>query len=125
MAEAKTATKKYYLGTGRRKTSVARVRLLEGSGQIKINDRELTDFFTEDKDRNAVVGPLMLTEMANRLDVTIRVHGGKVWVEDRPGGGARFVVELPAEARSTAAGGVGVPALAEEPGLGPRREKRN
>jgi small subunit ribosomal protein S9 len=70
------ATKKYYLGTGRRKTSVARVRLIEGSGQISINDRELTDYFTEEKDRNAVLAPLNLVEMRNRLDVFVRVQGG-------------------------------------------------
>jgi small subunit ribosomal protein S9 len=70
------ATKKYYLGTGRRKTSVARVRLIEGSGQISINDRELTDYFTEEKDRSAVLGPLNLTEMRNRLDVFATVQGG-------------------------------------------------
>ena len=77
MAEAK-ATKKttHYLGTGRRKTSVARVRLTEGTGQILINGRELDDFFTEDKDRNAVVGPLDLTDMRNRLDVFVNVKGG-------------------------------------------------
>ena len=76
MAEAKTAKKKYYLGTGRRKTSVARVRLSEGSGQISINGRALEDYFTETKDRNAVIGPLNLTEMRNRLDVTVTVKGG-------------------------------------------------
>ena len=65
MAEAK-AKKKYYLGTGRRKTSVARVRLSEGTGQISINGRGLEHYFTEDKDRNAVVGPLEVTEMRNR-----------------------------------------------------------
>jgi small subunit ribosomal protein S9 len=70
------ATKKYYLGTGRRKTAVARVRLIEGSGQISINDRELNDYFTEEKDRSAVLGPLDLTEMRNRLDVFVRVQGG-------------------------------------------------
>src|SRR5262249_55155593 len=70
------ATKKYYLGTGRRKTSVARVRLIEGSGQISINDRELNDYFTEEKDRSAVLGPLNLTEMRNRLDVFVTVQGG-------------------------------------------------
>jgi small subunit ribosomal protein S9 len=70
------ATKQHYLGTGRRKTSVARVRLTEGSGQISINGRELTDYFTEEKDRNAVLGPLNLTEMRNRLDVFVRVRGG-------------------------------------------------
>jgi small subunit ribosomal protein S9 len=70
------ATKQYYLGTGRRKTAVARVRLIEGTGKISINDRELTDYFTEEKDRNAVLGPLDLTEMRNRLDVFVRVQGG-------------------------------------------------
>ncbi len=75
MAESK-AKKKIYLGTGRRKTSVARVRLSEGNGQIVINGRGLEDYFTEDKDRAAVVGPLMVTEMRNRLDVSATVHGG-------------------------------------------------
>jgi small subunit ribosomal protein S9 len=75
VAEAKTK-KTYYLGTGRRKTSVARVRLSEGGGRIEINGRELNDYFTEDKDRAAVLGPLELTEMRNRLDVTVNVHGG-------------------------------------------------
>jgi small subunit ribosomal protein S9 len=65
-----------YLGTGRRKTAVARVRLKEGSGQIQINGRPLEDYFTEDKDRNAVVGPLEVTEMRNRLDLHARVQGG-------------------------------------------------
>jgi len=76
---ADTKTKKtYYLGTGRRKTSVARVRLCEGSGQIVINGRGLDEFFTEAKDRNAVTGPLDLTEMGNRLDVFIKVQGGGI-----------------------------------------------
>jgi small subunit ribosomal protein S9 len=75
VAEAKTK-KSYYLGTGRRKTAVARVRLSEGTGQILINDRPLEQFFTEDKDRNAVTGPLELVEMRNRLNLTARVEGG-------------------------------------------------
>ena len=77
MAESKTAPKKtYYLGTGRRKTSVARVRLSEGGGAIQINGRGLEDYFTEVKDRAAVVGPLELAEMRNRLDMVVKVHGG-------------------------------------------------
>jgi len=75
VAEAK-AKKKFYLGTGRRKTSVARVRMSEGSGQLSINGRELAEYFTEEKDRGAVLGPLNLTEMRNRLDVSITVQGG-------------------------------------------------
>jgi small subunit ribosomal protein S9 len=76
VAEAKTAKKVFYLGTGRRKTSVARIRLSEGSGKIEINGRELENYFTEDKDRSAVLGPLLVTEMRNRLDVQILVQGG-------------------------------------------------
>ena len=78
MAESKTAApkKSYYLGTGRRKTAVARVRLSEGKGGIQINGRTLDEYFTEVKDRAAVVGPLELTEMRNRLDVAVKVHGG-------------------------------------------------
>jgi small subunit ribosomal protein S9 len=75
VAEAKTK-KTYYLGTGRRKTSVARVRLCEGKGQLQVNGRELNDYFTEEKDRAAVLGPLELTEMRNRLDVFATVEGG-------------------------------------------------
>ena len=79
MAESKTAPKKtFYLGTGRRKTSVARVRLSEGAGAIQINGRGLDEYFTEVKDRSAVVGPLELAEMRNRLDMTVLVHGGGI-----------------------------------------------
>jgi small subunit ribosomal protein S9 len=75
VAEAKFR-KAFYLGTGRRKKSVARVRLTEGTGQITINRRELDDYFTEFKDRMAVLGPLELMEMRNRLDVMVKVSGG-------------------------------------------------
>lgn len=75
MADSKSK-KEYHLGTGRRKTSVARVRLAEGTGKVAINGRGLEDYFTEIKDRAAVTGPLDLVEMRNRLDVSIQVHGG-------------------------------------------------
>ena len=76
MADAKTPAKKFYLGTGRRKTAVARVRLAEGNGTIRINGRGLEDYFTEIKDRQSVLGPLQLAEMSNRLDVFVNVQGG-------------------------------------------------
>jgi small subunit ribosomal protein S9 len=76
MAEAKASAKKFYLGTGRRKTAVARVRLADGTGKIKINGRELNDYFTEDKDRGAVMGPLQLAEMSAKLDLFVNVKGG-------------------------------------------------
>lgn len=74
MAEKKT----YYIGTGRRKTSVARVRITEGKGALTINGRSLTAYFTEEKDRAAVLGPLNVTELGNRLDVIVKVHGGGI-----------------------------------------------
>jgi small subunit ribosomal protein S9 len=70
------AKKRAYLGTGRRKTAVARIFLTEGTGQITINGRPLDDYFTEVKDRNAVVGPLIATDIRNRVDAMITVKGG-------------------------------------------------
>jgi small subunit ribosomal protein S9 len=64
------------LGTGRRKTSVARVRIRAGSGQLTINERTLEDYFTVPQDRNAVVAPLDHAGVRNSVDVVIRVHGG-------------------------------------------------
>ena len=64
------------LGTGRRKTSVARVRICQGSGKISINNRALEDFFRVEQDQNAVVAPLDYCEVRDSVDVSIRVHGG-------------------------------------------------
>ena len=68
MAET-AAKKKFYLGTGRRKTAVARVRMCDGTGKITINGRSLEGYFTETKDRNAVLAALKLTEMTDRKSV--------------------------------------------------------
>ena len=64
------------LGTGRRKSSVARVRIRPGTGKIVINKRELEDYFCVLQDRNAVVAPLDYCEVRDQIDVIIRVHGG-------------------------------------------------
>jgi small subunit ribosomal protein S9 len=64
------------LGTGRRKTSVARVRIRAGSGKITVNDRPFEEFFCIEQDRNAVVAPLTHCDVRNTVDVIIRVHGG-------------------------------------------------
>ncbi len=77
MAEKKEA-RTYYLGTGRRKTAVARVRIIEGKGRIEINGRTLDDYFTEVKDRGAVLGPMIVTDLVSRLDVIVKVHGGGI-----------------------------------------------
>jgi small subunit ribosomal protein S9 len=64
------------LGTGRRKTSVARVRLRAGSGKVTINQRSLEAYFPAIKDRNQAVEPLAQTDKRDTVDVIIRVHGG-------------------------------------------------
>jgi small subunit ribosomal protein S9 len=66
----------YALGTGRRKTSVARVRIRVGEGTILVNQRPLEDYFTILKDRNNVVAPLEKVGKRGELDVIIRVQGG-------------------------------------------------
>lgn len=64
------------MGTGRRKTSVARVRVKEGDGKISINGRALDEYFSTDRDRLDVVSPLKATDTEGKLDVWVRVHGG-------------------------------------------------
>jgi len=70
--------KTVYLGTGRRKTAVARVRLSHGSGRITINRKDLDEFFTREDHRLTVNGPLRLTKTLGRFDVTARVGGGGI-----------------------------------------------
>jgi len=67
-----------YTGTGRRKTAVARVRVTDGKGVVSINGRPLEQYFTEEKDRAAAVVPLTATDLRNRIDVTVKVHGGGI-----------------------------------------------
>lgn len=64
------------LGTGRRKTSVARVRVRSGNGTITVNKRPIEEFFCTEQDRNAVLAPLKHCEVHDQVDVIIRVHGG-------------------------------------------------
>jgi len=61
---------------GRRKTAAARVRILPGKGKVIINDRELTSYFPVALDRMQVEGPLKLTGMQERIDVSVKVAGG-------------------------------------------------
>ena len=75
MAAAKVTTPDS-LGTGRRKSSVARVRIRAGSGNITINKRTLEDFFPNVRDRNDVLAPLIQTKKRDEVDIIIRVHGG-------------------------------------------------
>jgi len=64
------------IATGRRKESVARVRLIPGSGQITINGKDLDKYFGMDTLKLMVRQPLEATETLDRFDVIARVHGG-------------------------------------------------
>ena len=69
-------TKNEFLGTGRRKTSIARVRLASGSGKITVNGRPFENYFPVDTLRATVTQPLLLTGTAEKLDVRINIIGG-------------------------------------------------
>jgi small subunit ribosomal protein S9 len=65
-----------FLGTGRRKTSVARVRLMTGNGKITVNGRPFENYFPVETLRATVSQPLALTGTAEKLDARINVSGG-------------------------------------------------
>lgn len=65
-----------FLGTGRRKTAIARVRLATGTGKITVNGRPVENYFTLDTQRSTVTQPLTVTGTADKLDVRVNVTGG-------------------------------------------------
>lgn len=69
-------SKVQYFGTGRRKTSVARVRLVPGNGNITINDRSIDEYFDYETLKVIVREPLVLTETLDKYDVLVNVKGG-------------------------------------------------
>ncbi len=68
--------KPYFYGTGRRKNSVARVRVYAGTGKITINGRDIDDYFGLDTLKMVVRQPMVLTETLGKFDLEIRVNGG-------------------------------------------------
>ena len=67
-----------YLATGKRKTSIARVTLLPGSGKVQINKRELAEFFPRPLHQTIALQPLTITGYEGNVDVRVRVHGGGI-----------------------------------------------
>ena len=65
-----------FLGTGRRKTAVARVRLAPGSGKVTVNGRPLESYFVIDSQRSLVLQPLARTETSTKFDIRVSVSGG-------------------------------------------------
>ena len=72
-------TNSEYLGTGRRKTAVARIRLTEGSGQVKINGKAASDFFSHENFSRSALLPFTTIEAKDKFDLVAKVQGG--WME--------------------------------------------
>ena len=64
------------IGTGRRKTAVARVFVRDGSGKIEVNGKDVKDYFTTEEQVKIVQQPLLVTSMGNKYDILINVTGG-------------------------------------------------
>ena len=71
-------TRPFFYGTGRRKSSVARVRLYQGTGKVTINGRDIDDYFGLETLKLIVRQPLTLTETTEKFDIECRVAGGGV-----------------------------------------------
>ena len=71
-------SKAYFYGTGRRKKSVARVRVYPGTGKVTINDRDIDDYFGLETLKLIVRQPLALTGTTDKFDIVCRVNGGGV-----------------------------------------------
>ncbi|MFC1970347.1 30S ribosomal protein S9 [Chloroflexota bacterium] len=68
----------YFYGTGRRKTAVARIRLIAGNGAIIINGMPYEERFPATEHQRVILQPLLVTENANKYDVAVKVEGGGV-----------------------------------------------
>jgi small subunit ribosomal protein S9 len=71
------ATVQYY-GTGKRKSSTARVFLMPGVGEIKVNRRELVDYFRNETQRAVIRSPLSITDCLGKFDLKVTVDGGGI-----------------------------------------------
>ena len=91
-----------YSGTGRRKTAVARVRVMPGEGKITVNGRDYTEYFPRPAYQTTVVAPLKVLEAGDRYDVIAQVEGGGPTgqAEAVRHGIARALAEESQEARS-------------------------
>jgi small subunit ribosomal protein S9 len=95
------ATLVQYLGTGRRKTSTARIFLRNGKGQITVNGRPFENYFPSESARAIVRQPLLAAEVADRFDVLILADGGGVTGQAGAArlGIARALIEFNSELR--------------------------
>ena len=96
------ATTKFY-GTGRRKSSIARVYLVPGTGNVTINKRSMDEYFGLETLKTIVRQPLVATETESKFDVLVNVHGGGYTGQAGAirHGIARALLEVDAEYRQT------------------------
>ncbi|MGC4072444.1 MAG: 30S ribosomal protein S9 [Nibricoccus sp.] len=73
-----SADKAVFLGTGRRKTSTARIRIVEGTGKLVVNDREFEKYFSHENFAKQAYAPLLTVELRDKIDVVANVAGGGV-----------------------------------------------
>jgi small subunit ribosomal protein S9 len=73
---ASTEKKTFTWGVGRRKSAVARVRIAPGTGKIEVNGRTLNDYFTAERDRKMIFGPLEVTSTGGKMDIFVNANGG-------------------------------------------------
>jgi small subunit ribosomal protein S9 len=73
-----TVATNVFLGTGRRKTSTARVRISEGSGKLVCNGREFERYFSHENFAKQAYAPLLTVDLKDKIDVTVNVAGGGV-----------------------------------------------
>ncbi len=74
--EPKAPKPTYTWGVGRRKSAVARVRIAPGTGKVEVNGKTLNDYFTGERDRKSIFGPLEVTNTGGKMDVLVRADGG-------------------------------------------------
>lgn len=72
------STAKYFYATGKRKTSVAKVRLHKGTGEIKINDKAMQEYLTVKYLASVIKSPLTLAGANQKFDITVKVQGGGI-----------------------------------------------
>jgi small subunit ribosomal protein S9 len=73
-----TTAANVFLGTGRRKTSTARVRLTEGSGKVVVNDRDAEEYFSHENFAKLATAPLLTVSLREKVDIVANVAGGGV-----------------------------------------------
>ena len=78
MSAATATPANIFIGTGRRKTSTARVRLTEGTGKLTVNGRTFDSYFSHENFSKQAYAPLLVVDLREKIDVTVNVAGGGV-----------------------------------------------